>query len=532
VQTTIYKTDSQLIREYVESKSQAAFTELAVRHASWVYSCALRQVRDPHLAEDVAQAVFIILPRKAPTLAENTTLNAWLFKVTRYAAGHVLRAGARRQRHERTAASMMPEISTADADSNWNEIEPSLDDLVSHLEHEDRQAVLLRFYQQKTMADVGAALSVTEDTAKKRVARAVDRLRNMLRRNGVTIPAAGLATTLIAATTRPASANLLASCAAASTTTTSVAAMAIAKQTISAMFAAKLKLCIAALLFVTLIPVAGVGTYLLYKESDSPAAATSAAPAVVASLDDSRESKAALDALQGKWTNTVLMLNGTPADVKDGISTLVIFGDQATLSHAKTNESVVMKRIDTLVNPPHIDFVQDGKISEGIFLLDRDHLKMCWSMVGDSRPGVFESHAGDNRRLAEFDRETTSAASNDKEMIEKLQGTWASISVLAKGKAAPADQQHGTVVIAGSTVNELGSPPSHARALTIDASHTPAWINIASGTGAPTLGIIEIQDDQFQMCWTDPGGVRPTEFTTSATDGRWIGRFKRQPMPK
>jgi RNA polymerase sigma factor (sigma-70 family) len=522
VQTVNYKSDGQLIREYVESNSQSAFAQLAVRHASWVYSCALRRVRDPHVAEDVAQAVFIILAKKALKLTEDVTLNAWLFHVTRHAAAHALRSDARRRSHERKAASMVAETTAPESESMLQELHPRLDEMVGRLHQDDRQAVLLRFYQQKSMADVGTALHVSEDAAKKRVARAVEKLRQLLRGKGVTIPAAGLATALIAETTHSAPAAVIASCAAGSAPPASMGAADIARLTLSAMFRAKLKMAAAVILLATLIPAAGVGTFWLYDQASSPPIATAISP--IGDVGAS-ETQTTLAALQGSWDNVSMIMNGGKAEPKYQNGILVVAGNQAMLFTDLVSESVTL-RIFPSTTPVRVDFVEaDGKVSRGILQIDQDMLKMCWSMTGGGRPEDFVTHPGDNRRLAEFLR--VDRATLDKKMMEKLQGTWTSISVLTKGKDAPTDQGHGTIVISGNKVKEQSHGPNGGRAITIDASRIPAWIDIASESGNPTHGIFRFEGEQFQMCWTNPGGGRPTDFTTSATDGRWLGTFQR-----
>jgi len=526
VQTSIEPTDSELIREYARSKSETAFAELAARHADWIYSSALRQTRDAHLAEDVAQAVFIVLAKKASALTEKTALNAWLFQVTRYAAGHALRADIRRRRHERAAASMISEISSGGEQSDWQRVEPWLDEAVGRLHQEDRRAILLRFYQKKSMAEVGLALNVSEDAAKKRVARAVDGLRKMLRGKGVAVGAAGLASALAAGTTHSAPAGVLASCAGASVAQSPAAALVIAKKTIFGMIAAKLKVAGAVVLLATLIPIAGVGTYLLYREPTVEPAAVAVTPADNERNQDDGESQAALAAMQGKWNDVVLMMDGSAAEAKLQGSTLIVAGNMATISNAHSSETARL-RIYTSMKPPQIDFVQGGKVSKGIFLLEHDHLVLCWGQEGVPRPEEFVTRPKDNRRLADCWRGSTSADAKDKELVEALQGTWTSASVSTKGAAAEAHFQHASFVIAGNKVNEAGEPASHGHMIAVDASHSPVWIDIASDSGQPTLGIVEIQGGEFRMCWTDPGGVRPTDFTTSASDGRWLGEFQR-----
>ena len=101
-------TDSQLLYDYVEHRSEAAFAQLVSRHIDLVYAAARRQVRDTHLAEDVTQAVFIVLARKAHRVRNGAVLTAWLLSSARYAAGNVITSESRRRHHETEASSMAP----------------------------------------------------------------------------------------------------------------------------------------------------------------------------------------------------------------------------------------------------------------------------------------------------------------------------------------------------------------------------------------------------------------------------------------
>lgn len=278
--------DGQLVRQYVESKSQSAFAELAARHAHWIYSYALRKAHDSHMAEDIVQAVFLVLAQKAPTLGETIPLNVWLFRVAHFAAAQALRGETRRKRHERKAASMNPETCSQDAESVWQEVRPRLDELVLHLRENDRRAILLRFYEQKTMAEVGAALNVSEDAAKKRVAKAVQRLRSSLAASGISLPAEALMNSLIAGATHFAPASVVAGCAALAVSPGTQEVLLIARGTVRAMLIAQNKLtALAAILLVTLIAGAAATAHLLFGGSSSqppPEAQSQPVPMVAA----------------------------------------------------------------------------------------------------------------------------------------------------------------------------------------------------------------------------------------------------------
>lgn len=178
-----------LLRRFARDGEEEAFAELVRRHLNLVHSAALRQIRSPQLAEDIAQSVFSDLARDATRLKPGTILAAWLYEVTRRTAIDVARREARRQLREQVAVEMNAMNSTS---SDWAQVEPLLDDAMAALDDTDRTAVLLRYFENRSLRDVGAALGTSDDTAQKRVSRAVDRLRDFFAQRGVTVGASGL----------------------------------------------------------------------------------------------------------------------------------------------------------------------------------------------------------------------------------------------------------------------------------------------------------------------------------------------------
>jgi RNA polymerase sigma factor (sigma-70 family) len=169
--------DAQLLQSYVETGSSEAFTALTNKHVNFVYGAALRLVRDRHVAEEVTQAVFIVLARKAATLRHEAVLSSWLLSTTRYAALGQMKINARRKRHERRAAEMAKTEWHEDAEKSWPQYEGELDGALAALRETDRKAVLLRFYEHKSFDEIAAILGTAEEAARKRVSRAVEKLR-------------------------------------------------------------------------------------------------------------------------------------------------------------------------------------------------------------------------------------------------------------------------------------------------------------------------------------------------------------------
>jgi RNA polymerase sigma factor (sigma-70 family) len=211
--------DLEILRRHVNDADPSAFGELVARHLDWVYSAALRQVRDPHMADDVTQAVFLALSQQARKLTAGVVLEAWLFRVTRRASAMALRAAGRRRTHERRAAIMNSEERAADINpQDWETLAPVLDEVVEKLADADRQSILLRYYQRKSFAEIGQALAIGEPAARKRISRAIEKMRAMLSGRGMAFAAGTLAAGMLSYTSQPAPASTVASVAAITTT--------------------------------------------------------------------------------------------------------------------------------------------------------------------------------------------------------------------------------------------------------------------------------------------------------------------------
>jgi RNA polymerase sigma factor (sigma-70 family) len=185
--------DATLLRRYAEDRSEAAFTDLVHRHLDLVYSAALRRTGgDPHLAADVAQQVFAAVARNARRLWRHPVLPAWLHTATRNASVNLMKSEQRRKARETEAVALAPDAAGDAGSADWERIKGVLDGAIDELPAPDREAVVLRFLERRDYSEVGRALKVSGDAARMRTGRALDKLRLLLARRGISSTAAAL----------------------------------------------------------------------------------------------------------------------------------------------------------------------------------------------------------------------------------------------------------------------------------------------------------------------------------------------------
>ena len=200
-------TDEQLLRDYAGKQSEAAFAELVRRHVDFVYSASLRMVCDSHLAQDVTQGVFVALAQNARSLTKHPVLSGWLHRTTRNIAANTVRSEVRRRAREQEAAAINQ---LSESDTTWEIIAPHLDEALGELTEEDRDALLLRYFEKRSGREMADILGTSEDAAKKRVSRAVERLREIFSKRRLTIGAGGLVVLISANAVQSAPAGLAA----------------------------------------------------------------------------------------------------------------------------------------------------------------------------------------------------------------------------------------------------------------------------------------------------------------------------------
>jgi RNA polymerase sigma factor (sigma-70 family) len=271
--------DRELLARYVADGDREALGRIVQRHIGPVYAAARRQVRDPHLAEDVTQAVFILLARKAHRIDGEAALASWLFTATRYASASARRMRSRREFHERAAGEVwkMKQASNASRIDDHDSLLPLLDDAIAHLGESDRRGVLLSFFGNRTYRQVGAAMGISEEAARKRVSRAVDRLRAFFAQRGADVSGASLASVMTAQATVSAPPHLLATAANVAMITHSFAASTIVSGARRMFLWSALKPLAAAAAVLLVVSGAVVGQVGLNQAKDAPPAQLAAA---------------------------------------------------------------------------------------------------------------------------------------------------------------------------------------------------------------------------------------------------------------
>ncbi len=249
------QSDTELLRSYAQDRSESAFTELVQRHIDLVYSAALREAHgDASSAEDITQAVFAELARKASSLIRHPALAGWLYTCVRHMSANARRAEDRRQRREQEAQTMNELLSSDSSDPVWNQVQPVLDNAMHELGEVDRAAVVLRFFEDRSLKEVGLALGLNENAARMRVDRALDKLQSLLAKRGITSTASGLAAAIVAGAVVSAPTGLAASVAAGAAAVTASAAPT-AFTVLKLMTMAKLKIAAASALIVAAVAV-------------------------------------------------------------------------------------------------------------------------------------------------------------------------------------------------------------------------------------------------------------------------------------
>ncbi len=380
--------DSELLARFARTNAEDAFAELVKRHVNLVYSAALRQVAgDAHLAQDVAQTVFTDLARKAGALARRESLTGWLYTSAHFAAAKMVRTETRRRDREET---FMREPSHESApETDWETLRPALDAAMHELKEADREAVLLRYFENRPFAEVGAKLGLNENAARMRVERALEKLRTAFARRGVAATAA-LASVLSANAVPLAPAGLAATLTTASLVSAGTGTFTLLK----IMTATKLKLGISALI------VAGMSTALVVQQQaqEKLRGDNAALTQQLAQLETDNESlsnrlavASEANRLPDEKLNELMKLRGEVTQLRSDAQAL------ATTESATKNW---MAKITLLKQK--LEQMPDKKIPELQFLTEKDWGNAAWSADLNTEDGIRQALS----KLREFAKNT------------------------------------------------------------------------------------------------------------------------------
>ena len=380
--------DAELLQEYANHASEESFRKIVTRYTDLVYSAALRQVQSPDLAKDVTQTVFIDLAHKASSLSKRSdaaALIGWLYQSTRYRCLTLLRTERRRQTRETHA---MEQLTDSSESPQWEHIGPVLDQAMTELSDDDRNALLLRFFHNEDFHSVGMSLGISSDAAQKRVTRAVEKLRRHLSQMGITAGAAGLTFALTANAVQAAPVGLAAgiTSAASVSASTAINATAATKTIIMTATQKAAAMAIAAIL-VGAVVYEAVKVGQLNRENAQLRQQQSSLSAEMTKLRTERDEAARQLALA---QNQIARLQRDTANLQKLRAEVTKLRENVqSTSQTETSAKEWMSRIALLKQK--LEKMPDKKIPELAFVTDKDWNDAAWDADLNSEAGVREA---------------------------------------------------------------------------------------------------------------------------------------------
>ena len=337
--------DTQLIRRYVAEGSEEAFAELVGRYLGLVHSAALRQVDgDFHLAKDVSQKVFTLLARKAPLLTRHPALTGWLYAATHFSARGVMRSERRRRIREQETYQMNELLAGGESEVDWNRLRPELDGVMFELNEQDREAILGRYFDALPLAVLGWRLGVSENAAKKRVDRALEKMRAALAKRGAKSTTATLAMMLAGHAVGAVPAGL------AETVTSTAVAASLAGSPLSWLLDLPGKIKLAAGVGgaiwvggILAVPAISLAAYELWSVGHANAALVRESAAYAAQQDSFREMKRAIDD-EGRADRSAARVNPVAGDPEAEFQKFLAAYPQAR-ALALSSEEIMVRKI-------------------------------------------------------------------------------------------------------------------------------------------------------------------------------------------
>jgi RNA polymerase sigma factor (sigma-70 family) len=543
-------TDCLLLRRYSTQRDEAAFEVLVHRHGAMVWHVCRMVLREPHAAEDAFQATFLILVRKAGSIARPELLGNWLYGVAYRVALRVKKTSTRRELHERRGvdvAAAATSNSVAEPD-----LQPVLQEELQRLPAKYRSPLVLCYLEGRTNEEAARQLQWPLGTVKVRLMRGREMLRTRLVRRGLALAAVGLAlaATNVASAAPPAlvdatitAAILFAAGKASEIAKLSTDLVALTEGVLKTMWWTKVKNVIAMTAAVTVLA-AGVGLFAFRTVAADPVVVNTKATAnrsLIPSDDTDKEAKmkAEIEKLQGTWNVATLEVDGEkfPENVFKG-SKIIVKGNAFTTvsmgADYKGTFTIDISKTPKTIDLTFTDGPEKGNTSLAIYELDGDTWKMCLTIGKVDRPKEFKTKAGSGLGLETLKR---AAADKDEEAVKKeiasLEGDWAMVSGEIGGQAMPEEfVKSGTRMCKGNeTTVKINGNVFMKATFTVDPSKKPKTIDYTMtegpSKGKSQLGIYETDGDTVRFCFAAPGKDRPTGFTTKTGDECTLSVWKK-----
>lgn len=542
-------TDAELLGTYVENRNEAAFELLVHRHGDLVWRVCRHVLRDTQIAEDAFQATFLILVRKADSIARPELLANWLYGVAHRVAVRARKGMMRQQARQRPGVEFVTEQAVE------NDLSPLLQEELQRLPDKYRAPMLLCYLEGQTNEEAARQLAWPVGTLKVRLLRGRELLRRRLSRRGLILSAAALVAALgdaPAAAAPPALVEQTIRAAAlyvagSATGLLSARAVALTEGVLRTMCWTPARWMTVALVA---LGVFGAGLLSLRTLAADEKPAPSKTPPTIVPM------KTDLEKLQGTWHVATLVIEGQKLpDGANASSKIVVQGnDFTTISMGSAYRGTF--KVDADARPKTLDMhftegPEKGNTALGIYELAGDTWKICLTMTAKERPQEFAAPPASGLALETLKRDLASpdepkkdapAEANEPDEVKKersrLEGEWAMVSGEIDGQPMPdAFVKTGKRVAKGNeTTVTIGGNVFMKATYTIDPSKKPKTIDYTMteglSKGKKQLGIYELDGDTIRFCFASPGKDRPTEFSAKPGAGNTLSVWKRLKEPR
>jgi len=472
--------DNALLREFAERGSEPAFAELVTRHVDKVYSAALRHTRNPHSAEEITQAVFVLLAQQAAKLHQHPVLSGWLYQTTRLTAVTHLRGDLRRARREQEV--FMQTSSEDSAADPWPHIAPLLDDALARLSETDRHAVVLRYFDGKSLREVGAALGGSEDAAKMRVNRAVEKLRTFFAKRGVTLSATALTTAVAANSVQSAPVGLAAAVTTAALSGTALTASAIIAATKTIAMTTLQK----TLVTVTVAVLAGTGIY----EARQAAQLREQNQTIQQAQAPLAEQLTKLRAENDRLSNLVAQAKDAQAMSKAQFNELLKLRGQTGQAQTAVQQLAKLKASVAQQNGTMPAFLTNA-MAQGVTMAERFKKKDALARVARMKDKL---HLTDDQAQAISDLMVKHIEEGSQQTLKALSGGQMSDAFQATAAYNPGNEE--AEITALLNPDQLAAYPGYKQAEAISAAQNSANGEVSTMTGE--MDLTQAQQDKIQ----------------------------------